>query len=136
MQNWVDSVTGENKVVSQHLFFFYSILILSAAVVFPLIGLGLDKLKAKFSAESNMKNAEKKINSLSDVLIDLLLLMFYISTCIPLKPFFYLTFCFSLFQICLLYGNLSCYLHSQFPVRHFGKLYTVSIGISSIVSLL
>ena len=77
-----------------------------------------------------------KINSLSDVLIDLFLLMFYISACIPLKPFFYLTFCFSLFHICLLYGNLSFYLHSQFPARNFGKLYTVSIAISSIVSLL
>ena len=136
LQNWVDSVTGEDKVVSQHLLFFYSIVILSAVVVSPLIGLGLDKLKAKFSAESNIKNAENKINSLSDVLIDLFLLMFYISACIPLKPFFYLTFCFSLFHICILYGNMSCFLSSQFPAKNFGKLYTVAMGVSSIVSLL
>ena len=136
LQNWVDSVTGEDEDVSQHLLFFYSVLILSAAVVSPLIGLSLDKLKSNFSVKSGLKDAENKINSLSNVLVDLCLLLFYISACIPLKPFFYLTFIFSLFHICILYGNLSCYLHSQFPAKNFGKLYTVALGVSSIVGLL
>ena len=136
LQNWVDSVTRNDKVLSQNLLFFYSIIILSAAIVSPLIGLSLDKLKSKFSTESGLKNSETKINSLSNVLIDSLLLMFYISTCIPLKPFFYLTFIFSLFHICILYGNLSCYLQSEFPAKNFGKLYTISLGVSSFVGLL
>ena len=69
---------------------------MSAAVVSPLIGLSLDKLKARFSAKSGFKDAEKKINSLSNALVDLFLLMFYI---------------------------MSCCLHGQFPARNFGRLY-------------
>ena len=136
LQNWVDSVTGEDDVLSQNLLFFYSIVILSAAIVSPLIGLSLDKLKSKFSTKSGLKDAENKINVLSNVLVDSFLLMFYISACIPFKPFFYLTFIFSLFHICILYSNLSCLLHSQFPTRNFAKLFTMLLAISSIVGLL
>jgi len=136
LQNWVDSVSGEDKILSQNLLFFYSLLILCAAFVSPIIGLTFDRIEAKFTADSGLKTAKLKINSLSNVFVDLFLLLFYVCALVPFKPFYYITFCLSLFHICFLYGNLPCFLISHFPAEKFGKLYTIAFAVSAIVGSL
>ena len=136
LQNWIDSVSKGDKDLNDSLATFYSILIFCSVIVSPAIGLSCDKIKLKFGTESGLEAAKIKYNSLTFFLTDLLLLMFYVSACIPFKPFLYLTLLISLFHLCLFFGNAVCFLSRMFPLANFGKLFTFTTCASSVSSLL
>lgn len=136
LQNFINSVAGNDEALNRSLIDGYVIVQLFGILAAPLFGYLMDKLKQVFLLNDQEKIVKHKIAALEQVFTNSSLFLLYVCFTIPIVAFYYAAFVFSLLHVCFLYGSLGCFLVNNFPPRHFGKLYGLSLGFGGFVALL
>ena len=136
LQNFINSVAGNDEALNRNLINGYVLVQLFGILAAPLFGYLMDKLKQAFLLNDQEKVVKHKVAALEQILTNSSLFFLYVCFAIPIVAFYYAAFVFSLLHVCFLYGSLGCFLANNFPPRHFGKLYGLSLGFGGFVALL
>lgn len=104
----------------------------------PMNGVLVDKLLKVYKQKTKYDSliATKKVLAISLFITSLLVVLFSISTCIPLPFFTYASFILLILFRAFLFGGLSTYIAMMFPSQHFGKLFGITDCIGAMVSTL